>query len=326
MKNLMNILRLAVDKDFPVYSQYLHSTGKRLQTKSRDNTVDIEAEMPFVGCVKFSVLDSICKMSEHVEFQVVDDFLQVSYGDATAQINIDDVGVPKLPELSADFIDLDEETVNVIKLAAKFLGRGLYSYICMTNEAIFATDKTRLFFHQFSGVGVENYIAINAKIASLLDPSYRIGMNNNSTIVDLGIGKVEFSMDDLSDYPHKNIWEYVDRSAQDAIGICQSEELLSAVRKVTPVIVDDTEQVVKLSNKDNTLEVSALSDDVGSSSVILPSLSDEELTLKIGVNVIASLSKGYDVAFAKDDNGVVNRIYATSEVNKSEIILMGYSE
>lgn len=323
MKELMNILRLATATEFPTYAEYLHSTGERLQTKSRDNTVDIQEKLPFVGCVKFSVLDAICRISDDVDFQLEDDFLVVSYGNATAKLNIDDIGFPKLPSLKADFyLDLDEETVNAIKTANKFTGRGLYSYVYMNNEAILASDKTRVFFHQFSGVGVDNYIAINAKVASLLAPEYRIGMKGNSTIVDLGFGKVEFSMDDLSDYPAQNIWDYVDKSANDGIGICQSDELLSAVKKVTPITLGDTEPVVKLENKDRTLEVSALSNDVGSSSVVLESQSEEHLVLHIGVNVINSLGKGFDVAFCTDNNGEVNRVYALRD--KDEIVLMGY--
>ena len=71
MKDILQKLQIlkigALNKDYPVYAQYLNSKDGLLQTCNGREFVQVECELPFDGLVNIFVLESVLSKVEDLD-------------------------------------------------------------------------------------------------------------------------------------------------------------------------------------------------------------------------------------------------------------------
>ena len=318
MLELIKVLKIGTARnDFPVYCKYANFSEHKVQTCNGSEFVEMGNKFPITGAVNLYVLENILKNCSTAQIRQEDNMLIIEDGDFKSSLLIDDIEFPEAPDVDAEFVEVSDELLSILKTAINYTGEGILSYVYLHRNQIMATDKDRVFLHE-GDLGVLNPLGINRKILSVLGSGCKVGVHNNNTIVAFDGGRIIFQTALLDNYPEEKIIGVVENTKEDIQMVCNVAVLQDAVKKVTPILFEEISEFVLLKNKLNKLVVSAESAVSGVAKMVVDSQVEDKFKLAINHKFLSNINFDFDV-FIDWGNG--NRLYLTN--GESEIVLAG---
>ena len=150
MKSIFNTLKYGVTKnEYPVYGQYVNSTGEQLQTYNSDVLVCIDYKLPFVGSTNFFVLEEALSKIQDYSITQQDEIINIKAYNFESKLLIDDVNFPDIqPYNYKHGIEIDDELLYALSFATKFVGDKVLEFIVITPQGILSTDYHKIFFYE----------------------------------------------------------------------------------------------------------------------------------------------------------------------------------
>jgi hypothetical protein len=266
--DLLPLLKVGTSKDsYPVYAQCLYSNGERVQTCNNNIFINLECKLPFTGLVNFQTINSIVtKLTEQEEKNQIrvsvstkDDKLIFRAPPYNYEVLVMDLDFPKVAEPDIKTIEVTDEIIEQLKIAHKFVGKGIMSYVYLYDKGILATDTHRI-YHRLFDFEIESPIAINNKILSVLYDGCHIGSDtNNNTVVIFPNGYGIFTVDNVSYYPASKILSMLTSKDVTSYGefLCNILALREWTEAVLPIYGSDTNTFVSMTLDKNGLRLNA---------------------------------------------------------------------
>jgi len=324
MKQLMKILKIGTTKgDYPYYCQHINFTEDKIQTCNGSVFVDMEDnKYPIEGAVNFNILESVLNNCETPQIQQEGALLKIKDGSYSSEIIVDTLEFPDSNLLGIDTIEITSELLYLLTSAMKYTGEGLLSYVYMDSTHILATkDKQKAFYYEHSmPMKVGQVIGINSKILSTLSEGVEIGTSKDNTVVKFDGGQIVFKIALLNNYPKEELVNGINNKPL-ITKLCNVQPIQESVKKVSSLLINETEKVVYLENKENVLTIKATSISQGESTVKLNSELKESFKIKMQVKFLSGIDLDYDVYVDLNKN---NTLYLTNQ--ESEILLAGVRE
>ncbi len=319
MKEEISVLKLgASKKEFPYYCQYADFTKDSIRTCNSRVYVEIDNPFDIEGDINLFVLDEILKNCNEPEIYQDGTMLKIRDGNYKTSLVIDDIEFPEMPEIeNLELIGL-EDIYEILKEAIKFVGSGLYSYIYLCNDCILATDKSRVFSHKLD-LSLSQVVGIDKQILSALGENCKLGVRDNNTIVVYDSGVVRFQATILDNYPKSEIIKVMSKSKVNIEKLCNVYPLQQAVKKISPMLMNEQSSFIGLKNADKKLDVYVDSITNGISVMTIDSAVESKFEMSIDYTFFNNINIDYDVYVNEVEN--VDRLYLTN--GKSDIVLLG---
>lgn len=314
MKETLSILKHGVvNADYPYYGSYIYF-GDDIRATNGNVYITLSNKFPISGCINFFTLSNVLNNCETPSITQEKNILKIKDGKFETSLMIEDMDYPILEELDVDFIKVNEEFLELLKTGIKYTGEGLYSYIYIDKNYILATCNKQKAFYCKHTFDVPNIIGVNKKIMAVLSEGIELGTTEYNTVVKFD-GTMVFKIALLDNYPTKHIIDLFE-SKPRVKKLCNIALLQDAVKKVSSVLVNEKSKTVKLTNKNNVLEIKAESAINGSSVSKISSELEDAWKLDIDVSFLSGIELDYDV-FVSD----ISVLFLSN--GKSEIAMVG---
>lgn len=314
MKDILKVLRLGVTKgDYPVYGQYLHSTGKQLQTYNKSILVCIDHKAQFTGSTNFFVIENLLSNLDTYDIKQEASHIIITSDTLKSDLMIDDVGFPKIKNHSyKKGLFITEELLYILSTAIKFTGDNYYKYVVITNKGIIATDTQRAFCYD-KEIDVESDIFVDKIVISMLKVGHEINFDNN-IFVKFDDGYIIFETDDVSGYDVDHIYNQVLNYSDSIVKLCNIQVLRDAIHKTSHVLYNENQKIINIFNKKKVLTVTAECYTNGVSSMEYKSELDNMYEGNFDMDKFDNLSLDYDVYVNLDNNKYLYLIGDDSEI------------
>jgi len=311
---MINTLKLGTTKqDYPVYGQYLHSTGKQVQTYNKEVLVCIDHELPFKGSTNFFVLENYLK--NDYELEQDNDIINVKFENFKSKLVIDYVGFPVInPPVYKNGLIITEELLYMLKYALNFTGNDCYKYVIVTNKGIIATNKQKLIYFN-KPLDIKSNIYVDKRIVNVLKEGYEINADEN-TFVKFEGGYMIFEIDDISELNINKIFTRILEYANNVTLLCNAAYFQDAIQKVSSVLFLETKKCIDIFNKKMNLMILAESCN-GESSIEYKSGIKKRYESKFNINNFTNISLDYNVYVNLENQ---NYLYLKNE--NSEIVII----
>lgn len=318
MKQAIEILKLgASKKEFPHYCQYANFMEDKIRTCNGQVFVEINNPFEIEGCINLFILEDILKNCDNPQIYQDNNSLKVEDGSFKSKLIVDSLEFPDTPDVN----DIESIKLNglydILKEAIKFVGDKLYSYIYICNDCIIATNKSRCFFHKVE-LNLTTPIGVDTKIFSSLNKSSEIGVKDFNTVAVYDNGMVIFQASLLEDYPKDRVVKFINKSRSGVNKLCNVYALQTAVKKISPMLLNENSSVVELRNAGKKLQVCATSAINGVSSMSIDTEIEEEFKLHLNNKFLNNINIDYDIYINLENE---DRLYLNNGI--SEIVLMG---
>jgi len=315
MKELLKILKAGVTKnDYPVYGQYIHSTGKQLQTYNKSILACVNYELPFKGSTNFFVIENLLTHLETYDIKQINDSIIISSDNFKSELIIDDVGFPRVKNHNyKKGLFVTEELLYILNIAIKFVGNSYYKYVVITNKGVLATDTHRLFCYN-KVMDTKSAIFLDKNIINMLKTGYEINFDDN-IFVKFDEGYLIFEIDDVSEYDINKIYDHILTYSNNVVRLCNVQTIHDAIQKVSHVLFNENSRCINIFNKKKILTISAESSVNGVASVEYESELENKYESNFDIDKFSNISLDYDVYINKEDS---NYMYLKDE--HSEII------
>lgn len=315
---ILPILNVAASKhDFPVYAQYIHSEGGKVRTCDGSAFIQMDCELPFEGDTNIFVLSDILKRVKNPTVSTDEDNIYIESGSFKTKLKITDVNFPQIEEPNSEDIEITEPILNKLKLATKFLGSDIYSYVFIGEGVIVSSDKERVFMS--SSETADKPIGVDKRIVSLLDGGHLLGVaENRSTVVKFPEGYGIFVVDPIERYPVGKIKPFVNKTKDTAFELFNVAVVNDALEKLSPIFFGDKQPVLNIKNEDGVTVFTAESIINGKSTVEYETKVGTYVEIDINPNLFRDIPISFDVYY---NNNYDDRLYLTD--GESDIILLG---
>ena len=323
MKEFLEVLKLmkhASSKDnYPLYAQYIKSTGGKLITCNNNSYIEMSYKAPFEGCVNiFVLIDTLSMLEGDVVVEDTYEVVTIKAGNFKTDLIKVDMEFPSVELEDVDTTLVDQDYIETLKYAAKFVGKENLAPLFIDKEGILATDGNKIFMNKI--FNTKHKTSLTNKIVQFLRPGHEIGMDEKGNVVVsfvTGFGK--FSTESLHLFPDSQIKEYMLSAKVGVKRLCNIAPLIDAATKLVPIFHNEQMTFMDLSNLDKMLKMEGTSMVNGRSTVDISSDIEEPFSIAVNVNFLKTIPYDFDVfvdvadpkyLFLKNDNG-------------SQIVLMG---
>ena len=323
MKKLLNVLKVGVSKkEIPMYSSYIKFNDEFVCACNGHTFVIAKNEFPIKGCTNFYVLENAIKACNEPTILQDGDKLIIKEGGFKAELFIENIDFPEIPDVPDTFMTLDEEILIAITKAMAYIGNEYNNnYVYMHKNRVMATDTARVFM--FSGdFNCISPIGINRTILTSLNKDARIGMYNNNIIVEVEDAKILFTTDSVEYYSEEDIIDVFKQKTKNIKELCNVAILQDAVNKVSTVLYKEDVAVCTLTNVDKKLTVSASSAINGVANSVIPSSTDDNFKMHINSKLIRSIDFDLTVYVPINEDLEAGFLYLCND--DTEVILMGW--
>ena len=295
MKDIFKLLKVGVTKsDYPIFGQYVNSTGKQLQTYNKSALVCVDYELPFKGSTSFFILENLLSNINDPIIKQKDNIIYIEAENLKSKLIIDDVGFPIVPKYNYnDGLVIDDELLYMLNFATKFVNKeGILNYVVLTDRGIIATDRKRLFCFNNS-YNIKNNIFVNKRIINSLQENYEINFDDN-VYVKFNNGYMIFEVDTIVDYPIDKLYNIILESSNNITKLCSMSYIKDAIQKVSSILFNESFKYITLFNKNNKLTVHAESSD-GEASVEYESSLKGKFEIQLDINYLNDIGIDYDI-------------------------------
>ena len=302
MKEILKLLRLGITKsDYPVYGQYLHSTGKQLQTYNKSILVCIDHKLPFKGSTNFFVIENLLTSLENYDIKQDEGNIIVESDKFKSKLIIDDVGFPKIKDYNyKKGLFVTEDLLYILNTAIKFVGDGRYKYVVITNRGVIATDSHKVYCYN-KVIDVEQNIFLDKTVINMLGVGHEINFDDNIFVKFEG-GYIIFEMDDISEYNIESIYAQILNYSNNVIKLCNVQVMHDAIQKVSHILFNESSKCINVFNKKKILTVAAESYANGISSVEYKSELDSMYEETFNIAKFDNISLDYDIYVNLENN------------------------
>ncbi len=315
MKDILQKIQMlkvgALNRDYPIYAQYLNSQDGLLQTCNGKEFVQVEYELPFDGLVNIFVLENVLSKVEDLEDMEMyqdDDKIHIKCEAFKTTLNMlsryDNSGKSRFPVLSfkkfKSYIVLTEELIETIGKAFDYIGNNIYQYVYIDHKSIIASDMYKAFMSPVE-LECKSPIGINKTIYPLLVPGTKLGVDSEDNIIvyyDENNYAIFSGLIPISEYPAESLSEFV-ASNRSELKLCNMLPVMSAIYKITAVLHNERLKIINF-NHDGTgvMSVSTVSEMNGRSDYKV-SISDDigEFSMNIDLNHINKITSDYNMYY-----------------------------
>ena len=323
MKDFIEVLKLmrhaSSKENYPLYAQYIKSTGTKLITCNNNSYIELNYKSPFTGCVNlFVLLDTLNTFDGNVEVEDGPDDVTIKTGSFKTNLLKVDIDFPHVEEESVDFTPVDETYIETLKYAIKFVGKENLAPLFIDKDGILASDSNKIFMNSIFSTNTRT--SLTSKIISFLKDGYQIGMDDKgNVIVEIPNGFAKFSTESLHLFPDTQIKEFMLSSKVGVKKVSNIAPIIDAASKLTPIFLNEQMTFIEMENADNILKMTGVSIVNGRSSVEIASEMSDAFTIAINVNFLKTIPYDFDVYVDVNDP----KLLFLMNDSGSKIILMG---
>ncbi len=320
--NLLPLLKIGASKEpYPVYAQCLNSTGSQVQTCNNNVYVSLDCRLPFKGTANFFTLNGILEKLAERDFSsnVKEDKILVKTNNSQYSVSLLNLDFPQKEAPEIDSVDLDEDLLQQLRIASKFTGKEIYSYVYLFSDGILATNTTRMFYKQIKIPNIKKPVAINTKILSTLFDGCAVGSDeNNNTVVFYPNGFAVFTVDNISYYPAEKILKFMETNEERQV-LCNILALREWFDSITPIFGMDKANYISVKKEGKKLVLSAESAASGEAVMVQEVECTNDFRFLMDAGMLKDCPSSFDV---KVGTGNLDRL-VLSDGDGGVVVLMG---
>ena len=319
MKKYLDRLKFGVsNSSFPLYAQYVKFIDNKIITCNDEAYVSVDMPTEFDGSVNFFVLEEFLrKTSDDAKMKQKKNTLVISDGHLRTSLPVLQFKTPILPNTHPEKVYITEGIYDVLMLASKFTGDGLYSSICVEGNSVYSTNIHRLFHTTLPHLVLKELLGLDKKVLSFIKVGDYIGIDKNKIIVDFKDGYAIFTMNNISRYPTEKMDVFISDSTKNVRKLCSVQQIQLPCQQLSPIFFGEQESEVSIINKGKKALIVAESLINGRAEIEIETELDEEYSINIDSSFFKGIPSDFDV-FIGDRKNILSL-----KDSKSMVFLVG---